>query len=73
MLEDCLLGSGYTSLRVPVSLHPVAVIPSDSLQSSVSVFAGIVATYVLPDFPETWKALSPEMKAVGELLPLTRV
>lgn len=35
------------------------------LEGSITVFIGIVITIVLPDFPDTWRALSPEMKHVA--------
>lgn len=35
------------------------------IEGSVTVFIGILIMLFLPDFPETWKLLSPEMKAVA--------
>ncbi|KAK3697083.1 hypothetical protein LTR37_017681 [Vermiconidia calcicola] len=32
---------------------------------SITMFIGIVILFVLPDFPDTWKILSPEMKFVA--------
>lgn len=36
------------------------------IEGSITVFIGIVICFVLPDFPETWKVLSPEMRRVAE-------
>ncbi|KAJ5212381.1 uncharacterized protein N7498_004027 [Penicillium cinerascens] len=36
------------------------------IEGSITVFVGIVICFVLPDFPETWKLLSPEMRKVAE-------
>lgn len=38
--------------------------PADDLQS-ITVAVGIVILFVLPDFPHTWKLLSPELKFVA--------
>lgn len=38
--------------------------PADHLQS-ITVAVGIVILFVLPDFPHTWKLLSPELKFVA--------
>ncbi|EXJ91294.1 hypothetical protein A1O1_04404 [Capronia coronata CBS 617.96] len=35
------------------------------IEGSITVFIGLVICVVLPDFPDTWKALSPEMKRVA--------
>jgi hypothetical protein len=35
------------------------------LQQSITIFVGIVIVFVLPDFPHTWKLLSPELKFVA--------
>lgn len=35
------------------------------IEGSVTCFVGILIIFFLPDFPETWKLLSPEMKAVA--------
>lgn len=35
------------------------------IEGSVTVFVGILMMLFLPDFPETWKMLSPEMKAIA--------
>ena len=35
------------------------------IEGSITVFLGIVMTVIMPDFPDTWKALSPEMKHVA--------
>ena len=32
---------------------------------SITILVGIVIIFVLPDFPHTWKLLSPEMKFVA--------
>lgn len=36
------------------------------IEGVITVFVGIVICFVLPDFPETWKLLSPEMRKVAE-------
>ncbi|KAF2772476.1 MFS general substrate transporter [Teratosphaeria nubilosa] len=35
------------------------------IEGAITMFIGIIIVFVLPDFPHTWKALSPEMKAVA--------
>lgn len=35
------------------------------IEGAITVFIGIVITFVLPDFPDTWSLLSPEMKRVA--------
>ncbi|EXJ58418.1 hypothetical protein A1O7_05843 [Cladophialophora yegresii CBS 114405] len=35
------------------------------IEGAITVFIGIVIIFVLPDFPSTWKRLSPEMKHVA--------
>jgi Major Facilitator Superfamily len=35
------------------------------IEGSITVFIGIVIMFVLPDFPDTWRLLSPEMKHVA--------
>ena len=35
------------------------------IEGSITVFIGLIICFVLPDFPDTWKALSPEMKHVA--------
>jgi hypothetical protein len=35
------------------------------IEGTITVAIGIVIAFVLPDFPDTWKALSPEMKRVA--------
>lgn len=35
------------------------------IEGGITVAVGIVCVLVLPDFPDTWKALSPEMKFVA--------
>ena len=35
------------------------------IEGSITVFIGIVICVILPDFPDTWVALSPEMKHVA--------
>ena len=35
------------------------------IEGSLTVFIGIVIIFILPDFPSTWKRLSPEMKHVA--------
>ena len=32
---------------------------------SITIFVGIIILFVLPDFPHTWKKLSPELKHVA--------
>ncbi|OQE17549.1 hypothetical protein PENSTE_c020G04681 [Penicillium steckii] len=36
------------------------------IEGVITVAVGIVICFVLPDFPETWKLLSPEMRKVAE-------
>lgn len=36
------------------------------IEGAITVFVGLVICFVLPDFPETWKLLSPEMRNVAE-------
>lgn len=38
------------------------------IEGSITVALGILVMCVLPDFPQTWKLLSPEMRHVGELV-----
>ncbi|KAI1609838.1 retrograde regulation protein 2 [Exophiala viscosa] len=35
------------------------------IEGSITVLIGIIIVLVLPDFPDTWRALSPEMKRVA--------
>ncbi|CAI7620910.1 hypothetical protein N7533_007547 [Penicillium manginii] len=35
------------------------------IEGVITVFVGIVICFVLPDFPETWKLLTPEMRKVA--------
>lgn len=35
------------------------------IEGSITVFIGLLICIILPDFPDTWKALSPEMKHVA--------
>ncbi|KAF7118846.1 hypothetical protein CNMCM5793_008478 [Aspergillus hiratsukae] len=35
------------------------------IEGTISIFAGFIAWSLLPDFPENWRALSPEMKHVA--------
>ncbi|KIV82828.1 hypothetical protein PV11_04901 [Exophiala sideris] len=35
------------------------------IEGSITVLVGIIIVLVLPDFPDTWRALSPEMKRVA--------
>lgn len=35
------------------------------IEGSITVFVGILVCIILPDFPHTWKALSPELKHVA--------
>lgn len=36
------------------------------LEGSITVFIGIMVVFILPDFPETWRLLAPEMKTVAK-------
>ncbi|KAJ5280470.1 hypothetical protein N7478_005842 [Penicillium angulare] len=36
------------------------------IEGSITVCVGILICFILPDFPETWKLLSPEMRRVAE-------
>lgn len=38
------------------------------IEGTVTCALGVLVMFVLPDFPQTWKLLSPEMKHVGESL-----
>ncbi|KAJ9652385.1 hypothetical protein H2198_008354 [Neophaeococcomyces mojaviensis] len=35
------------------------------IEGAITVFIGILVAIILPDFPDTWRALSPELKAVA--------
>lgn len=35
------------------------------IEGSITVFVGIVICFILPDFPDTWRLLSPEMRRVA--------
>ncbi|KAJ5918192.1 permease of the major facilitator superfamily [Penicillium verhagenii] len=35
------------------------------IEGSITCFIGIVICFILPDFPETWRLLDPEMRAVA--------
>jgi MFS family permease len=35
------------------------------IEGSITMFIGILIVFILPDFPHTWSALSPEMKHVA--------
>lgn len=35
------------------------------IEGSITIFIGILVCVILPDFPDSWKALSPEMRAVA--------
>jgi hypothetical protein len=35
------------------------------VEGAITMFIGLTIVVILPDFPDTWKALSPEMKAVA--------
>ncbi|RMD40808.1 hypothetical protein DV735_g4348, partial [Chaetothyriales sp. CBS 134920] len=35
------------------------------IEGAITIFVGIVVAFVLPDFPQTWKSLSPEMRHVA--------
>ena len=35
------------------------------IEGSITVFIGLIIMVILPDFPDTWRALSPEMKHVA--------
>lgn len=36
------------------------------IEGSITVLVGLIICFVLPDFPETWRLLSPEMRRVAE-------
>lgn len=36
-----------------------------TLWTSITIFVGIAVTFILPDFPETWSSLSPELRSVA--------
>lgn len=35
------------------------------IEGSITCFIGLMICFILPDFPETWRVLSPEMKDVA--------
>ncbi|TKA53785.1 hypothetical protein B0A49_11793 [Cryomyces minteri] len=35
------------------------------VEGSITCFVGVIVVFVLPDFPDTWRALDPEMKHVA--------
>ena len=35
------------------------------MQPRITVLVGIVVSFILPDFPDTWGCLSPELKRVA--------
>lgn len=35
------------------------------VEGAITMFVGVVILFILPDFPHTWKLLSPEMKHVA--------
>jgi len=35
------------------------------IEGAITVFVGILVCIILPDFPDTWRALSPELKHVA--------
>jgi len=35
------------------------------IEGSITIFVGIIIVFLLPDFPDTWKSLPPEMKRVA--------
>ncbi|RMZ80846.1 hypothetical protein DV737_g2835, partial [Chaetothyriales sp. CBS 132003] len=35
------------------------------IEGSITIFVGIIIVLILPDFPQTWRLLSPEMKHVA--------
>lgn len=35
------------------------------IEGAITMAVGIAAIFILPDFPETWKGLQPEMKRVA--------
>lgn len=37
------------------------------IEGVITVALGLTITVILPDFPHTWRLLSPEMKHVGKL------
>lgn len=36
------------------------------IEGSITVLIGLTIMFVLPDFPQTWRLLSPEEKHVGK-------
>ena len=50
----------YSQSPVPGSL-----ISSYIIEGSITVAVGIVIVFILPDFPDTWKKLSPELKHIA--------
>lgn len=58
-------GSGFTVSHI---LHGFLLTEADSvtvIEGTLTVGLGIVVAFLLPDFPHTWRLLSPEMKAVA--------
>lgn len=35
------------------------------IEGAITVFVGIIVCIVLPDFPDTWRSLAPELRAVA--------
>jgi len=35
------------------------------IEGAITVGIGIMVAFVLPDFPDTWKSLSPELKHIA--------
>ncbi|KAK5085352.1 hypothetical protein LTR05_004636 [Lithohypha guttulata] len=35
------------------------------IEGAITVFVGILVCFILPDFPQTWKGLTPELRAVA--------
>lgn len=40
------------------------------IEGVITVAMGFVVTFFLPDFPQTWKRLTPEQKHVGKMSSL---
>ena len=67
-IEDWLLGNGSTLSKDRMYTIRGLRWWSEQLltnKRSITVAVGIAVVFVLPDFPDTWKKLSPELKHVA--------
>lgn len=64
-LEGLVHGSGCTVRKTPAGRLPSITDKVTVIEGVITIAIGIVVAFVLPDFPDTWRLLSPEMKAVA--------